>query len=145
MYELRNTLKVQFVAFWRQHPPVSQVPLQRLPGGNRSSLALCEVLNLPKPFCRVRRSSCSKSRLFLLRMHRRFLFLPAVSRIRTSHFRHIFICRLLQGMVCHVYHITSSINFPEEHPPKTSVKCGLRASRSSPPAITKYAREYFST
>ena len=66
-------------------------------------------------------------------------------RVRTSAFRHIYAYELLHCMVCHVYHITSSIDLPEEHPPKTRVKCGWRASWSSPPAITKYTREYFST
>ena len=66
-------------------------------------------------------------------------------RVRTSRFRLIYAYELLHGMVRHVYHITSSVNLPEEHPPKTSVKCGWRASRSSPPVITKYTREYFST
>ena len=67
--------------------------------------------------------------------------------IRTSRFQLICIYDLLQGMVCHVYHIISSINIPEEHPPKTSVKCRWHASGSSPPAITKYmyTRECFST
>ena len=71
--------------FWRQHPAsrnplVSQVPLQRLPDDNRSSLAPCKILDLPNSFCRVRQSSWSDSRLFLRRMYQRSLFLSAVSR-----------------------------------------------------------------
>ena len=81
---LTKNIKIQYMAFWRQHPAgrnplVSRLPLQRLPGGNRSSLAPCEVLNPPNSFSRVRRFLWSESRLFLRRMCRRSLFLLAVS------------------------------------------------------------------